>query len=243
MAMHDGHRDRMRERILNNGLSALQEHEILEYLLYSCILRKDTNELAHNLIDEFGSLQEVLDAQAERLEQIKGISRNTAIYLSSLSELFRIYGYKKSKSDVVLNTTRKCVDYIRPIIATLKKEEIHMLLKDSAGKLIKRVLVSKGVVNESSCYVREITDIALKNEATSVVLVHNHPSNIASPSLADKEITEQVALALTLIGIALDDHLIITVNGYYSFRSSGLLDKINNGNIKLSNGRIKDIQY
>ena len=241
--MHSGHRDRMRERIVENGLSSLQEHEILEYLLYSLVPRKDTNPLAHLLIKEFGSLKEVFDASVERLLKVDGVTNNIAVFLNSVSDLSRIYTSKSVGEDILLNTTGKCVEYISPFMRTLTKEEVYVILKNSQGKLIKKVLVAKGIVNESSLYIREVTDIALKNEASSVVMVHNHPSNVAEPSVADKQITEQVAIMLSLISINLDDHIIITKDSHFSFRSSGLLEKIENSRIKIHNGKIKDVIY
>lgn len=242
MALHDGHRDRMRERIEKYGIESLQDHEVLEYLLYAFVPRKDTNELAHQILSEFGCLSEVFDQSVERLQKIKGVTYNLAIFLSSMSGLSRRYAQKPTK-EISINTVEKCVNLMRPIMATLTKEEIHLLLRDNAGKLIKRVVLNKGVVNESFCNIREIVDIVLKNNACGVVLVHNHPSNVASPSFADKALTEQIYLALTMMGIEFDDHIIITQDQSFSFRRSGLLDQLSNGKVQLDNGQIKDIRY
>lgn len=243
MSVHDGHRDRMRKRIEENGISSLQEHEILEYLLYAFVPRKDTNEMAHNLLTEFGSLKEVFDASIERLQKVKGISYNMAIFLNSMSGISRQYVSNSGGDVVSINTVAKCVELMKPIMSSMVREEIHMLLRDSTGKLIKRVVVSKGVVNESSCYVRDITDIVLRNEASGIVLVHNHPSGRAKPSNADIQLTEQLYLAMTMIGVAFDDHLIIAKDNYYSFRQDFDLDRLKNGKISLSNGIIKDVEY
>lgn len=242
MAIHDGHRERMRKRIEEYGVESLQDHEILEFLLYYCVPRKDTNEIAHKILDSFGSLSEVFNASVERLQKIDGISYNTAIFLSSLSGISRKYTSNKS-GEVYINTVEKCVNVMRPIMSTLTREEIHMLLRDSAGKLIKRVVLNKGIVNESVCNVREIADIALKNEASGVVLIHNHPSNVASPSFADQVMTEKIYLALTMLGIDLDDHIIIAKDEHYSFKQSGMFDKLCNGSVNFEGGRVKDIRY
>ena len=132
---------------------------------------------------------------------------------------------------------------MRPIMDTLPKEEIHMLLGDYSGRLIQRVVLNKGVVNESFCNVREIADIALRNEASKVILVHNHPSNNVTPSVADKNLTEQLYLTLTMLGINFNDHIIIAKSGYFSFRQTGLLDQLSNGKFEVTRGRIRDVKY
>lgn len=242
MAVHDGHRDRMRKRIEQYGIDSLQDHEVLEYLLYAVVPRKDTNELAHTILDEFGSLGNVFDQPIERLQKVKGISYNMAIFLHSLSDVSRRY-YRKSLDDVYINNIENVLSLMQPIMVTLPREEIHMLMGDSAGKLIKRVVLNRGVVNEAFCNVREIADIALRNESCKVILVYNHPSDNVTPSVADKNLTEQLYLTLTMLGIRFDDHIIIAKSGYFSFRQSGLLDSMSNGRFELLRGRIKDVRY
>lgn len=242
MAVHDGHRERMRKRIEECGIQSLQDHEVLEYLLYAVVPRKDTNALAHLILDECGSLAEVFDQSVERLQKIKGVTYNAALFLSSMSDVSRRY-YSKKQTNIYIRNVAECLQLMRPIMETLTREEIHMLLIDSAGKLIKRVVLSKGIVNESVCNVRDVVDIALKNEACRVVLVHNHPSNNATPSLQDKSLTEQICIALSMIGITLEDHIIIAKDGYFSFKDTRWLENIVNSQVCLSGGKIKDIRY
>ena len=242
MAVHDGHRDRMRKRIEQYGIDSLQDHEVLEFLLYAVVPRKDTNELAHRILEEFGSISKVFDQPIERLQKVKGVSYNMAIFLHSLSDVSRRY-YRKGFDEVYINNIEDCLNLMRPIMDTLQKEEIHMLLGDNSGRLIKRVVLNKGVVNESFCNVREIADIALRNEASKVILVHNHPSNNVTPSVADKNLTEQLYLTLTMLGINFNDHIIIAKSGYFSFRQTGLLDQLSNGKFELTRGRIRDVKY
>lgn len=242
MAVHDGHRDRMRKRIELYGIESLEDHEVLEYLLYAVVPRKDTNELAHTILADFGSLANVFDQSIERLQKVKGVTYNMAIFLNSLSGVSRRY-YSKNIDNVYTNNLEDCLKLMRPIMDTLTREEIHMLLSNSEGKLLKRVVLNKGVVNESFCNIREIADIALKNNASKVVIVHNHPSNNATPSVADMGLTEQLYLALTMLGIVLDDHIIIAKNSYFSFKGSGVFDKMSNGQYELLSGRLKDVRY
>ena len=220
----------------------MQDHEVLEFLLYAVVPRKDTNELAHRILEEFGSISKVFDQPIERLQKVKGVSYNMAIFLHSLSDVSRRY-YRKGFDEVYINNIEDCLNLMRPIMDTLPKEEIHMLLGDNSGRLIKRVVLNKGVVNESFCNVREIADIALRNEASKVILVHNHPSNNVTPSVADKNLTEQLYLTLTMLGINFNDHIIIAKSGYFSFRQTGLLDQLRNGKFELTRGRIRDVKY
>lgn len=243
MAVHDGHRDRMRTRIESSGIDALQPHEALEYLLYAFIPRKDTNELAHRLIAEFGNFANVCDADIDRLASVKGMTYNAALFLHNLPAVNRIYSGSKEVSRPILKTTAKCVEYITPYLKNLKKEEVRVLLKDSAGRLIKNEVISKGSISEAHVYAREIADLALKHGASTVVLAHNHPSGNATPSNSDIAFTEQLAVALNLLSIRLDDHIIIADGGYYSCRTHGDLDRVANSNILFVNGKIGDIRY
>lgn len=241
--MHTGHRDRMRERIIVNGIQSLQEHEVLEFLLYSYIPRKNTNGLAHKLIDEFGSLHNVFNADVERLKSINGVTANIAVYLNALSGVSRLYAKGQTNGDIMLNNISDCIEYLEPIMSTLKREEVHVLAKSARNKLLKHEILSKGTVNESVLYVRHVTDMALKNEASSIVIAHNHPSGEAEPSNADRQITSQIALSLSLVDIRLDDHLIIAKSGNFSFRREGYLDKYANSMVNVANGKIKEIVY
>lgn len=242
MALHDGHRNRMRKRIEHSGIESLQDHEILEYLLYAVVPRKDTNELAHKIIAECGSLNSVFDQSIERLQQINGITYNVAVFLSSLSGVSRRY-YNNMRSTDSIETVDGCLKIMKPILDTLPHEEIHLLLGDIRGKLIKRVKVSKGVVNECVCNIRDIADIALRHNATRVVIVHNHPSNVCTPSISDMIMTEQIFLALTAIGIKLDDHIIVSKDYHFSFRQNGIITRMSNGAVTFEDGKFNRISY
>jgi len=244
MATHDGHRERMRERIEHGGIEILQDHELLEYLLYSFVPRKNTNDMAHELIDAFGGIMEVFDSSIERLMEIKGISRNIAMFLSSLSSVSRRYIAASSKeSNINTSTLGAIIGLMKPVLASLKEEEVHMLMSNSVGKLLRRVKVATGVVDEANFNIRNITDIVLRSKASGVILVHNHPSGEARPSRADEIVTGHICLALASIGVTLSDHVIITSDSYYSFHEEGLLAKIKKATIVLRDGAVKDVLF
>lgn len=242
VGVNDGHRQRMRERIVANGTEGLHAHEILEYILYAFIPRKDTNGIAHALINEFGSLSKVIDADIQRLAAVKGMSMNAAIFIHSLGGIYRRYEDDKKVKGVLLNNVEACVRFARPLMESLPHEEVHILLKDSSSRLIKRERLSVGIVDETAVYMREVLDSVLKNSAVSAVLIHNHPSGICVPSGADDEMTNQIALSMSLVGINLDDHIIIGGENYYSYKLMGKLDKLANSQISLQDGKIKDIK-
>ncbi len=243
MAVHDGHRERMRERITDFGIESLRDHEVLEFLLFAYVPRRNTNELAHDLLQAFGSLASVFDASVERLEKVKGMSHNAAVYFSSMGDISRRYLSQDRNASIYIGNAKGCVDYLSPILATKTREEVHLLIADSLGMMTKHIVLDKGIVNESHCNVRAIADIALNHEAVSVVLAHNHPSGKANPSLADIDMTKRVYVVLNGVGVRLTEHVIISRNSYYSFFEEGVLDKLNNSVVSIVGGRIKDVDY
>ena len=243
MAVHDGHRDRMRERINDFGIDSLRDHEMLEFLLFAYVPRRNTNEIAHDLIKSFGSLASVFDSSVERLEKVKGMSHNAAIYLSTMGDVSRRYLSHNRNANIYIGNASGCVEYMNPLLATKTREEVHLLIADSLGMMTKHIVLDKGIVNESHCNVRAIADIALNHEAVSVVLAHNHPSGKAEPSKADVDMTKRIYVVLNGVGVKLTEHIIITRNSYYSFFEEGVLDKLNNSVVSIVGGRIKDVDY
>lgn len=242
MAIHDGHRNRMRQRIEKDGIESLQEHEILEYLLYAVVPRKDTNELAHKIIEICGNLNGVFDQSIERLQKIEGVTYNMAIFLSSMSGIIRRY-LLLEESGINISNVQECVKIMRPIFETLKYEEMHMLLGNSKGKYLKRVLVAKGNASEVHCNVRDLVDIALRNNASRVVIIHNHPSNRPQASFADDLLTEKIFMAFNMIGIKFQDHIIVTKDSYFSYSENGVLTDMSNGLVTFQQGTVGRLQY
>lgn len=243
MAVHDGHRDRMRERIVEYGTDSLRDHEVLEFLLYSFVPRRNTNEIAHDLIKAFGSLTSVFDATVERLEKVKGMSHNSAVFLSNMGDVSRRYISHDRESTIYIGNAHGCAEYMTPILSTKTREEVHMLIANSSGMLTKHIVLDKGIVNESHCNVRAIADIALNHEAVSIVLAHNHPSGKAKPSIADIDMTKRLYVSLNGVGVKLTEHVIITSNSYYSFFEDGVLDKLKNSIVSIVGGKIHDVEY
>ena len=218
--LHSGHRERLRERFLQNGAEGFADHELLELLLFYVIPRRDTNELSHRLIEECGSLQRVLEAPTEQLCHICGIKEQTALYLQALGELSRRYAISKFQAsndplNTVYDTAEKLAAVVYPRFLGQTTERMLALLFDSGMHLADIFTVAKGSLNGVSINIRSIAERAYARGAASVVLAHNHPGGIAAPSVEDVKLTQDAATALRLLGIPLVEHFIFTDHAYF----------------------------
>ncbi len=220
--VHEGHRERLRKRFLNDGLEGFEDHNALELLLFYSIARKDTNEEAHALINEFGSFSSVFDASYEDLCKVKGIGERTAMLIKLMPELFRRYETDKlNKNGVILNSAELVAEYASKYFKGLTEERLYLLCLNTNAELIKFELISSGDVKSTPLNNRLIAETVFNVKPTSVVLVHNHPSGITAPSRKDVDATRDISYALNLIGMRLSDHIIIgRGNEFFSFRRS-----------------------
>ena len=221
MSMHSGHRERLRNRFLKEGLDNFEQVNALELLLFYCIPRKDTNELAHALLDHFGSFSQVLDATPEELMAVPGIGENTATFLPLISAACRYYRINQANSVHTLDTIEKCGDYLVNFFQGRKNETVMLLCLDAKCKKIVCREISEGSVNSASISVRKVVEIALGVKATFVVLAHNHPSGLALPSAEDMETTKTIARSLNAVGVTLTDHIVVAEDDYVSMVQSG----------------------
>lgn len=220
--IHAGHRERLRERFLKEGLDNFQDHNALELLLFYAIPQKDTNREAHALIDTFGSFSEVFDASYEDLCSVKGIGPRTAILIKLMPELFRKYEVDKlNTEDVFLNDSELAAEYACKFFKGITEEKLYLICLDSRCRLISFDLISEGTMKSTPVNTRLIIETAFKNKASSVILVHNHPTGITAPSKADVDATSNLAYVLKRSDLRLDDHIIVGYgNDYFSFRKS-----------------------
>lgn len=221
MSIHDGHRQRMRERFAEAGLDGFAEVNVLELLLFYCIPRKDTNPIAHALLSKFGSLVNVLEAPAEELVKVEGISENTATFLRLTTAVSRYYMMRKATQESILNTIEKCGEYLLPFFIGKRNETVYILCLDAKCKVLCCRELSEGSVNAASISVRKVAEVALGVNATSVVLAHNHPSGLALPSGEDVQTTRRIASALQTVDVHLADHIIVSDDDYVSMVQSG----------------------
>lgn len=223
MHNHDGHRSRLRQRFLKEGLDNFQGHEIIEMLLSYAIPRKDTNPLAHELINKYGSLSGLLEADPKELSKNPGIGEYSAVLLAIIPSLTRRYLKDKWGEKPVLHSTKVAGEFIKTLFAGRTYEVFYVICLDSQGRVIYPALVHEGTINQAPVYTRIIVETVLRHKAHSVILAHNHPGGSLQPSEADIESTKKIVTALNAIDIPVIDHIIIASDQYISLSSLGLL--------------------
>lgn len=218
--VHEGHRQRLRDRFLKEGLDGFAPHNVLELLLFYAVPQRDTNELAHRLLARFGSLSGVLDADFDELCQVEGVGANVATLLKLVPGLARRYLDDYDENGVVLATIEEVGTFLRPKFIGRNNEMIFLLCMDSRG-VVYGDFIAEGSINAAPMYTRNILEAAMRSHAVSVILAHNHPRGLALPSNADMLATRAVFDALAAAKIRLADHLIFAGSDYVSMRDSG----------------------
>lgn len=221
MTLHEGHRQRLRDRFRTEGLDNFDERHVLELLLFYCVPRKDTAPLAKSLLDHFGSLSQVLEASAEELEKVTGVGESVSTMLTLITAVGRYYLVNRSLRNEILNTTDKCGAYLLPYFYGRRNETVFLLCLDAKCKVLCCKEVGEGSVNSAAISVRRIVELALGVNATTVVLAHNHPSGLALPSGDDVQTTLRVAKALDAVEIRLIDHIVVAEDDFVSLAQSG----------------------
>jgi len=194
---------------------------VLELILFYAIPRKDTNPIAHALLDRFGSLAAVLEARPEDLAAVEGVGQETATYLSLFPHVMRRYLKDSNSVGKILRTTEECGNYLVPYFFMARDELVYLLCLDGKCKVLDCILVHRGSVNSAAVSVRKIVEAALRVNASSVVLAHNHTSGVALPSAEDRYTTEKLHTALSAVGIQLADHIIVAGDDFISMSADG----------------------
>lgn len=223
---HSDHRSRMRARVTQYGLNSLAEHEILEYILFFVIPRRDTNPTAHALIDRFGSLAGVLEASEQELASVPGVGPVTARFLHTLLELDKCYAMSRNRPKRRLASAADQAAYLQPLFRGAKRERLAMLALDDRRRLLRLVWLDEGGAGSTEVSIRRITTEAVSAGASCVVLAHNHPDEVPLPSREDLLSTAAVAQALAVLEIRLLDHIILAGEEWLSLRESGRMPGI-----------------
>ena len=224
MSIHNGHRQRLKDRFRREGLDNFDELYVLELLLFYCIPRVDTNPIAHRLLDHFGSLTAVLEASAEELEKVEGIGENASTFLSLIMQVGRYYQVKRAEPGKILPKLEDCGAYLLPYFINRERETVFILCLDAKCKVLSCKMVGEGSVNSANVPIRRVVELALSANATTVILAHNHPSGLAIPSADDIQTTYRVAAALDAVEINLADHMVISNGDYVSMVQSRYFD-------------------
>ena len=226
-SVHSGHRDRVRDEFLFKGISeSTPPHKVVEYILFHSIPQKDTNETAHALLERFGSISGILDAPAEQLMRVKGISKVSVSLLKLILPVARIYSSEKNSADKVLKDIDDISQYLLGKYFGYEKEVFSMLSLNASGKVLGYDVLSSGNVSEVTVSVRDIVEVVLKRRAVCVAIAHNHPGGVALPSEEDIKITELIDRTLKNINAKLLDHVIIAGDDYVSMAQSRCFDYI-----------------
>ncbi len=227
MSQHnDGHRQRLRQRMLQEGLSSFQDHEILELLLFQSIPRKDTNKLAHALLDKFGSFYNVLNAPAEQLMMVDGISQITACNIAMLKEVLQRYvrGQISRKKFVGVSSI---IDFARALIANAYVEQFVVVYVDNTTTHLFHEIYTSNNAESVQVDVKKMVASAVRVGATGVVIAHCHPNGECSPSEADIKFTRNLFFALGSLDVIVLDHVIFNGgNNYYSMYDAGVMKQI-----------------
>lgn len=220
-SLNNGHRKRLRERFLNSGFEGFLDYEIVEFILTFGTPRKDCKPIAKDLINKFKNISNIINADKDELLQINGVGEINSIFFKVVSEVNRrtsgelLIGSSFDDSDIIF-------EFLKEKIGQEKKENFVILYFDTKNKLILNE-VSVGVLNASLVHPREVFKHAILNNASHVVVAHNHPSGDTNPSSEDFETTRRLVEAGKILGISVVDHLIVSSNGYFSFKKQKLL--------------------
>ena len=220
---HKGHRQRMRERVQSYGLDSLAEHEALEYVLYLTNAQKDTNGIAHDLIDRFGDFAAVLEASEEELCTVEGVGPSTARMLHLLPQISRYYGRSRTSTTRCIKTTEQMGSYLMAKFAWSDYERAMLVSLDSRKRVRAAVWLREGTSDRVSLDIKNVVAAAIKGGTDAVVLCHNHPNGMALPSREDLMATENIVRALGLVKVHLRDHIILTESEYFSMREANRL--------------------
>ncbi len=218
-----GHRQRMRERLIERGSDSLADYELLEMLLFFAQPKGDTKPLAKSLINRFGSFAGVIAAPQSELFAVSGLGQHSVSALKLVQAAALRLAKAALMDQPVLNTWDLLIDYLTAVLARERVEQFRVLFLDTRNRLLADEAQARGTVNHTPVYPREVVKRALELHATALILVHNHPSGDPAPSADDVAITRDINVAATALGVTLHDHLIIGNGRWHSFRQNGQL--------------------
>jgi len=219
----DGHRSRMRSRLLIAGPEALADHELLEMMLFLALPRRDTKPLARALLARFGSFANAIAAPLPDLRRIEGLGEAGAAALKTVQAAALRLVRAEVMDRPVLSNWDRLMEYLNAVLARERVEQFRVLFLDNRNRLLADEAQGHGTVNHTPVYPREVVKRALELHATAIILVHNHPSGDPTPSRADIDTTQEIAEAGRALSVALHDHVIVGDGKWLSFRHKGLL--------------------
>ena len=231
--IHAGHRQRMHERVQKYGLESLAEHEMLEYLLYFTITRRDTNPIAHALLERFGDFAGVLEADEEELCLVEGMGPASARFLHLLPQISACYHRSLTRDRRRLQTVEQMGEYLMARFRGTVRERVLLVCLDRQRRITCTSWLGSGTADMVELPIREAIAQAVRLKAHWVVLCHNHPSGSALPSRQDIEATAELARGMFVVGVELLDHIIVTETEYLALRQRSELPEAGNERLRI----------
>ena len=213
-SLHSGHRQRMKQKFLLNRGREMADHELLELFLYYSIPRCDTNETAHRMINEMGSLKDVFTTPTDKLLSVKGVGGETLTLIRIIQAINKRINMQRYEPKQKFNSLSSVGEYLVKYYRGASEEQVCVMLLDNSMRMIDFIPLESGTVNSVPFDVRKLARTALAHDASRVIISHNHPAGIALPSASDHEITARAEAALSAIGISLVEHIIVGDVGY-----------------------------
>ena len=221
----EGHRKRLREKFIKSGLRGFHDYEVIELLLSLGTPRKDCKQQAKEAIERFKTLRGVLEASPEELQKIDGIGHHSAFGIKLVQEVAREFLKEKIIDKPIYKSAQEVFDYLYHSMRDLKKEVFKVIYLNSQSQIIETDNLFEGTVNSSAVSPREVVESAIKNNAVSLIFVHNHPSGNPEPGKSDKELTRDLVYAGSIMHIKVLDHIVIGNDKYFSFAGEGLVEE------------------
>ena len=226
MSIHNNHRQRLKEKFLENGFNNFLPHEKLEFILFFSIPQGDTNTVAHNLLNEYKTISSIMDAPYEELIAINGVGPHTAIMLKMFPEICSIYLDGKNENSLFLYTTKDYCEFFIPKFIGKRNEELYIACLDDSNKVIRSKKIFEGSVNATVINVKLILEEIIKSNATGVIIAHNHPVGIAIPSNSDFIATKKIKDAVEMLNVRFLDHIVVANEDALSFRECNYLEDV-----------------
>lgn len=222
-----GHRQRLRDKFIKQGIAAFTDDEVLELILTLGTPRKDCKEQARALLSRFGSLAATLEASPAELQQIKGVGPNNSFCLHFVHGVARRYLKHRLHNKEYLHSSSEVAEYLIHAMRDLKRELFMAIFLDASHAIITTEIIAEGTITANTVYPRELIKQALAHNAAALVIAHNHPSGNPAPSDADRHLTHTLYMACAFMHIQLLDHLIVAgSNPPFSFADHGLMETI-----------------
>lgn len=221
--LNAGHRERLRRRFRQHNLDSFQDYEALELLLLYVARQQDMKPVAKRLIEKFNSFSAVLDASTEELLAIEGVGDAAVTLIQFVKQTAARYLEQRSHSSVTPQDLSEMISAYRLKMGSLPYERFVLISLNASFSIVSEDIVAEGTIDQATVYPRKIVELAIKHGATTLIFVHNHPSGDVTPSEMDQIITRSLVLAARTVGVTVYDHIIVSPNGYFSFREQSLL--------------------